>query len=86
MGQAQLRAQRPRPGGARFYFWRRVRLAAAAGQERPRVRRHRARPPDVLAVEGERRVPCGKKLWRPRSRRAARLETRRNFIGLDERR
>ena len=37
MGPAQLRAERPRPGGARFHLRRHVRLAAAAGKKRPRV-------------------------------------------------
>ena len=57
MGQTQLRVERPRPGGARFHLRRHVRLAAAAGEKRPRVRRHGARSADVLAVEGTRHVP-----------------------------
>jgi hypothetical protein len=62
MGPAQFRAERPRPGGARFHLRRHVRLAAAAGETGPRVRRRGARSADVFAVEGKRHVPRGKKL------------------------
>src|SRR5882724_7233983 len=85
MGQTQLHAERPRPGGARFHLRRYVRLAAAAGEERPRVRRRGARPADVFAIEGAWRVPRGKRLRQTRRRRAAAGEAGRNFVRLDER-
>ena len=85
MGTAQLRAERPRPGGARFHLRRHVRLAAAAGEERPRVRRRGARPADVFAIEGAWHVPRGKRLRQTRRRRAAAGEAGRNFVRLDER-
>ena len=84
MGPAQFRAKRPRPGGARFHLRRRFRLAAAAGEERARVRRGGARPADVFAIEGTRHVPRGKRLRQTRHRRATGHQAGRSFVCLDE--
>src|ERR1039458_6275281 len=85
MGPAQFRVERPRPGGARFHLRRRVRLAAAAGEERARVRRGGARPADVLAIEGARHFPRGKRLRKTGGGRAAAGQAGRSFVRLDER-
>ena len=85
MGPAQFRAERPRPGGARFHLRRRVRLAAAAGEEGAHVRRGGARPADVFAIEGTRRVPRGKRFRKTGGGRAAAGQAGRSFVRLDER-
>src|ERR1051325_9362210 len=54
-------------------------------EEKPRVRRGVARPADFFAIKGTRRVSRGEGLRQTREQRAARAQTRRRVVCLDER-
>ena len=68
LGPAQFRAQLHRRLAPRFYFWRRLRLAAAIDKEKAPVRRHHSRSAHLFALQGGRRVSKRKRTtgnWPP---------------------